>query len=224
MRDPPLQQVPRGTRARPTVVELTQVAVGAPLHDGRRASSVRVGIFASFEKAHGWTKQRRERGRDDGYALVFYRADELVLDYAGRVCRSRIFDGDGRLRGECTGGVGRPWAGRDPATCRYKPGDRVALVPNDAYRIGVVLGQPISHVEARRMGNMVTLGDDSYLVGLVDPDAPLDPDRYDHEHVVEAELFDPPLEVPEELRAALGRRCLGREGFPPCPGLREEVT
>jgi hypothetical protein len=201
--------------ARTTVVELTQVAVGGPLHDGRRAVSVRVGIFTSFESAQTWIERRHERARDDDYALAYYRADELVTDYAGRICRSKVYEQDGTLRGESSGGVERPWGGRDPSTCRYKLGDVVGLVPGDVYRVGVVLGQPISPEEARRMGDMVTLGDDLYLVGVVDSVSPLDPARYDHEHVVEAELFDPPPNLPEELRAALRRRCLGHAGFPP---------
>jgi hypothetical protein len=204
---------------RPTVVELTQVAVGAPLHDGRRASSVRVGIFTSFATVHAWIRRRAGRAVDDDYALVLYCADELVLDYAGRVCRSRIYEGDGTLRGEISGGVERPWGGRDPATCRYGPGQLVAFVSGESYRVGVILGRPVTPDEARSMGDFVTLGDDLYLVGLVSPDAPLDPDRYDHEHVAEVELFDPRPDVPQELRAALRQRCFGHQGFPSWPGI-----
>jgi hypothetical protein len=208
--------VPTATRVRPTVVELTQVAVGEPLRDGRRASRARVGLFSSFDKAQAWVAARRERVADEGYALLFYGADELVLDYAARVRGSRVYGPDGTLRGESSGGVERPWGGRDPATCRYKPGDLVGLVPNDAYRIGVILGLPPSPEEARRSSD-VTLGDDLYLVGTVDEDDPLDPERYDHEHVPEGELFNPPHEIPEQLRQALFRRCLGYAGFPPRP-------
>jgi hypothetical protein len=205
---------------RPTVIELSQVTVGAPLHDGRRAVLVRVGIFTCFDRAHGWIERRHQRAADDDYSLAYYRADELVLDYAGRLCRSRVYDRDGTLRGESSGGVERPWGGRDSATCKYRPGDLVGFVDGESYRVGVVLGQPISPTEARRITD-ITLGDDLYLIGLVDPDAPLDPNKYDHEHIVEPELFDPPRNVPEELRAALRRRCLGHRGFPPWP---EEIV
>ena len=204
---------------RPTVIELIHVAVESSLRDGRGAFVHRLGLFTSFDKVQAWARKRFQTASDDGDGLVYYRADEIVLDYAGRVCRSRIYERDGSIRGETSGGVERPWGGRDSAACKFRPGDIVGLVPNDMYRIGVVLAQPVPPEEARRLGKMVTRGDDVYLVGLVNQDTPLDPERYDHEHMAEGELFDPPPDVPEELRSALRQRCLGSKGFPPWPGV-----
>jgi len=201
-----------------TIVELTRVAVEAPLVDGVEARKRRLGLFSTFTAAATWVQRVVAEDSPEAAALLYYEATEVVLDYRERFCRSRVYDRDGSIRGETRGGVGRPWGGREPSTCRFEPGQLVAHVgytARDVYRVGVVLAQPVSPDEARRMGNMVTVGDDRYLVGLVDRDDPFDPDRYDHEHVAEATLFAVENEMPRDLRGALQHRCLGTPGFPP---------
>lgn len=74
------------------------------------------------------------------------------------------------------------------------------------YQVGVVLALPCSPDRARRTG-WVTLGDDVYLVGMLDKNG--SPESDDHEHMPEALLFPTGHEVPEELRSALGRRFAG---------------
>jgi hypothetical protein len=149
----------------------------------------------------------------DDYALLYYRADELLLDYRHRVCNSVVYDRDGSVRGRVFSGNMRPWGGRPPESCKFKPGQIVGFV-TDVYRQGVVLGLPPSPDEARRWSD-VSLGDVLYLLGVVHHEDPFNPDRWDHEHVTEPELFAAPADVPDVLREALRHRCLGTQGFPP---------
>jgi hypothetical protein len=66
-----------------------------------------------------------------------------------------------------------------------------------------VNGLPVSPEEALRLPD-VTLGDDLYLVGVLDKDG--SPETNDHEHIHECELFEVTREVTAEVRDALMKR------------------
>ncbi len=187
---------------RRTVVELTEVRVEPALVDGAHAPSTRRGIFTSFATASAWLHSRVRDDRDDD-DLLYFTAQEVLLDRPRRVCNSVVYDRNGNLRGEVSRGIERPWGGREPSACAYKPGDVVGLV-SDAYRVGVVLALPPSPDEARRWSD-VTLGDALYLVGVLDRNG--SPET--NEHVTEPELFEVQHEVPAELRTALAKRFAG---------------
>ena len=190
-----------------TVVELKEIAVEAPLVDGSKAWTRRLCLFSAPEVAACWLKSAVEAGSVGGdetdYALLYYTADEIVLDRRERICRSVVYNRDASVRGIIPGGSTRLWAGRDPATCKFRSGDLVGFVDGARYRVGVVNGLPPSSEEARRWSD-VTRGDDIYLVGVLD--AAGSPETNDHEHVAEAELFAVEHEVSPELGAALRKR------------------
>jgi hypothetical protein len=190
---------------RRTVVELTEVRIEPPLIDRAPACFTRLGIFMSFDTASACLRERVAEGEPVDGALLYFTAEEVALDHRRRVCHSAVYDRDGSIRGKVSGGVERPWGGRDPSMCRFKPGAIVGFV-SDVYRMGVVLGLPPSPEEARRWGG-VTLGDDLYLIGTLDRNE--SPETNDHEHVAEPELFEVQHEVPAELRAALAERHQG---------------
>jgi hypothetical protein len=195
-----------------TIVELTRVAVEAPLVDGVEARKRRLGLFSTFTAAATWVQRVVAEDSPEAAALLYYEATEVVLDYRERFCRSRVYDRDGSIRGETRGGVGRPWGGREPSTCAYKPGDLVGFVGYvdvEVYRVGVVLGLPPSPQEARRWSD-VTLGDDLYLIGVLDKHG--SPETNDHEHLPEPLLFEVEYEVTPEMREALTKRHEGYGG------------
>jgi hypothetical protein len=189
-------------RPRSTVVELTRVAVEAPLVDGARSWTRRLGIFSAFEPAADWVQRAVVENADDDYGLLYYEATEIVVDYGERRCRSLIYGRDGAVRGEVSGAVERPWGGRPPESCRFRRGDVVGFVGH-VYRVGVVLGLPPSPAEAHRLSG-ITIGDDRFLVGLLSDDG--SPETNDHEHPHEAHLFPVEHELPDGMRAALARR------------------
>ncbi len=196
-----------------TVVEVTEVLVEPPLVDGTPAHVKRIAICSTFEQAATCARQRiTERSGESG-GIVYYVLDMVILDRARQTVPTAIFGRDDKLRGMIPGDIEKPWQGRRPEDCKYRLGDLVAFV-TDAYRVGVIMGLPPSPEEARQWSD-VTVGDNAYLVGLIDRDDPFSADCFDHEHLPEPLLFDPPPDVPQELREALRHRCLGREGFPP---------
>ena len=203
---------------KPTVIELHEVLVEPPLIDGARAWVRRLGLFSTVGTAAAWLAQQIAEksvgGDPDDYALVYFVADEIVLDIRQRCCGTTVSRRDGSLGGVIPGGVERSWGGRPASECLHKPGDLVGFIYGEQYRVGVVLAQPPTPEEARRLPD-VTRGDDQYLVGLLDKDDPFDPDRYDHDHVPQPLLFAVPRDVSDEMRRALRHRCLGRKGFPP---------
>ena len=194
-----------------TVIELHEVTVEPPLTDGAGARAHRLGVFSSVETASTWLQTRvvKKTGKesDDDYALLYYTADEVVVDYRERFCRSVVYDRDGSVRGVNPGGGMRPWGGRYPATCKFRLGQIVGFV-TDVYKLGVVNGLPVSTEEALRLPD-VTLGDDLYLVGVLNKDG--SPDTKDHEHIHECELFEVTHEVTPEMREALKKRHRGYE-------------
>ncbi len=192
---------------RRTVVELTEVRIDPPLIDRAPACFTRLGIFMSFDTASAWLRERVAEGEPVDGALLYFTAEEIVVDRRRRICNSVAYGRDGSVRGKVSGGVERPWGGGEPSSRKYAPGQLVAFV-TDAYRIGVVLGLPPSPEEARRWSD-VTLGDDLFLAGVVDRDDPFNPDRYDHEHVSEPHLFLVEHEATREMRAALAKRFAG---------------
>lgn len=195
-----------------TVVEVTEVCVEPPLLDGARAWVKRLGVFSTFENAARFARQRMdERSGDSG--LLYYSLDMILLDIARRVAPTAIFDGDDKLRGMIPGDSEKPWSGRSPDACKYKQGDLVAFVVGDLYRVGVVLALPPSPEEAERLGN-VTVGDDVYLVGLLDAEG--SPETNEHDHIPRPLLFAVVHEVSAELRAALGKR-FERSGWAKAP-------
>lgn len=60
-----------------------------------------------------------------------------------------------------------------------------------------------NRLRTKRWGEL-TLGDDVYLVGVLDKDG--NPECNDDDHVAECHLFPVAHEIPSELRAALGKR------------------
>ncbi|MFI5297300.1 MAG: hypothetical protein ACHREM_04320 [Polyangiales bacterium] len=209
----------RASIRRPTVFEVTEISVESPLRDGADAWTYRRAIFTSLDRATAWVRERFARVGSEtaDYPIHYWTVDELVVDTDLGGVRTWYFDEDGSPRGERSYAVERLWGGRDPSTCRYKRGDLVGFVDCDKYRIGVVLYRPPSPADARRLGDIVTLGDDRYLVGTVGLDAPSDADRYDHEHVTEPSIFPAPADVDPELRRALEIRNLAY-GLLPAPG------
>jgi len=193
---------------RRTVVELTEVHVEPPLVDGAPAAFRRLGLFSTFESAARWVSQRVAGDDYDDHGLGYFTGEELVLDHRRRVCNSVAYGRNGSVRGHVSGGVERPWGGREPSTCAFKPGDVVGLV-GIVYRIGVVLGLPPSPDEARRWSD-VTLGDDLYLVGVLGEGG--SPATNNHEHVSESALFAIDDDVAPETRAALAQRFEGYAG------------
>ena len=195
-----------------TVIELHEVTVEPPLTDGAGARAHRLGVFSSFETASTWLQTRvvKKTGKesDDDYALLSYTADEVVVDYRERFCRSVVYDRDGSVRGVNPGGGMRPWGGRDPETCRFKLGQIVGFVDGEVYKLGVVNGLPVTPHEASHWSG-VTLGDDLYLVGVLNKDGGANTN--DHEHVHESELFVVEHEVAPEVREALKMRHRGYE-------------
>ena len=91
-------------------------------------------------------------------------------------------------------------------------GELVGFVDGDVYKLGVVNGLPISPEEASRLSD-VTLGDDLYLIGVLDKDG--SPETHDHEHIPEPLLFEVEHEVAPELREALKKRHEGYAESPP---------
>jgi hypothetical protein len=195
-----------------TVVEVTEVLVEPPLVDGAPARVRRLAICSTFEQAAICAQQRMTERSSEGGGILYYVLDMIMLDTARQRAPTAVF-GRERIRGMIPGDIEKPWGGRAPEDCKYKLGDLVGFV-TDVYRVGVILGLPPTPEEARCRSH-VTLGDDLYLVGLIDRDDPFSPDCFDHEHIRQPLLFDAPPDVPEELREALRHRCLGTEGFPP---------
>ena len=189
------------------VIELTQVSVEPPLTDGARARDHKLGVFSAMETATAWLAQQIAEesvgGDDTDYALLYYVADEIVLDIRLRCSGTTVFNRDGSTRGVIPGGIERPWGGRPASECRFTAGDLVGFVYDERYRIGIVLAQPSTPEEGKRWGEL-TLGDDVYLVGVLDKDG--NPECNDHDHVAECQLFPVEHEIPSELRAALGKR------------------
>ena len=192
------------TRGR-TIVELNEVCVEPPLVDGAQASIRRLGLFSTFDAATRWLPRRVDEDSPDDDALLYYVANEIVVDSRERHCNSTVYDRDGSIRGKVSGGVERLWCGREPSTCAYKAGDIVGLV-GVSYRIGVVLAGPPAPDEARRWSD-VTRGDDLYLIGTLDKVGSAE--THDHEHVPEALLFEVEHDVTPEMREALKKRHAG---------------
>jgi hypothetical protein len=161
----------------------------------------------SFDTASAWLRERVAESEPVDGALFYFTADEIVVDRRRRICNVVTYNRDGSVRGRVSGGVERPWGGREPSTCAYKPGEIVGLV-SDVYRLGVINGLPPSPEEARRSD--VTLGDDLYLVGTLDRSG--SPETNDHEHVTEPNLFVFAHQVTPEMRASLAQRFVGDAG------------
>jgi hypothetical protein len=186
-----------------TIIELSEVSVDAPLADGARAWVHQLAVFSTYEKAESLVRERITKDEDSGgiryYVLAERTLDVTRLDDLGD---TTILGADGAVRGLIHGAYETPWGGRDPETCRFKPGQLVGFVGH-VYRVGVVLGLPPSPAEAHRLSG-ITIGDDCVLIGLLSADG--SPETSDHEHPHEAYLFSVEHELPEERRAALARR------------------
>ena len=196
------------------VIEVTEVSVEAPLRDGARAFTSELGFFSTLEKAVNFVRKKiadkADETDDDG--IRYYVLDGKVLDVARLDSRAdtTILDRDGSVRGVIRGEYEEPWGGRDPETCKYKLGQIVGFVDGDVYKVGVVNGRPVSPEKARRLGDMVTLGGDLYLIGVLGKDG--SPETNDHEHIHEPELFEVEHDVTTKMRAALKKRHEGYEG------------
>lgn len=185
-----------------TVVEVTEVFVEAPLRDAAPAFVKRLAICSTFEDAANCAQQRMvERSGDGG--LLYYALQMIILDTAHQTAPTAIFGADNKPRGMIPGDVEKPWGGRTAVDCKFKRGDLVGFVHGDVYRIGVVIALPPSPVEAEQLGN-VTVGDDVYLVGLIDGKGI--PAADDHDHIARPRLFPVEHEIPPELRVALRKR------------------
>jgi hypothetical protein len=128
-----------------TVVEVTEVSVDAPLVDRARAWKNRLGVFSKFSVALEWlSRQIEEHGPGEPGGLLYYRFDGILLDVELRRAHTMVFSRDDKRRGIISGDEDKPWTGRSPEDCRYKPGDLVGFISNyePAYRIGVILRQP----------------------------------------------------------------------------------
>jgi hypothetical protein len=190
------------------VIELTETSVDMPLVDHARAVTNRLGVFSSFEKASAWLASEAIPKADDEDGILYYEAHEISLDPDPRdserpACATWIFDRNGRRRGLLRGNMEERWSGREPSTCKFKPRDLVGFVYGDEYRVGVVMGLPLSPEEVRTF-EAEAWEEDVYLVGLLGRGE----DGYDddHEHPRDAYLFAVEHDVREELRAALQRR------------------
>ena len=188
-----------------TVVEVTEVVVEPPLADSAPAFVRRIAICSTFENATICARQKMVERSGDDYALLYYVLDMIILGAGSlhQTAPTAVFDGSDKLRGMIPGDVEKPWGGRPASECRYSAGDLVGFVCGDVYRVGIVLALPPSPEESCRGGN-VTLGDDLYLVGVLDGQGRAETN--DHEHVAEPMLFAVEHDVAAELRAALERR------------------
>jgi hypothetical protein len=200
------------TRKKTTIIELAEVSVEHPLCDGARAFTDVLGFFSTYEKAVTFVRKKiaKEPDENDG-GIVYYVLDGKVLDVPRLDSRAdtTILDRDGSVRGVIRGEYEEPWGGRDPSSCKFKLGDLVGFVWGDIYKLGVVNGCPLTPEEAKGLGDMVTLGDDLYLIGVLGKDG--SPETNDHEHIHECELFEVTHEVTAEMRAALKTRHRGYE-------------
>lgn len=190
------------------VIELTETSVDMSLVDHARAFTNRLGVFSTLERASAWLASEAIPKADDEDGILYYEAHEIALDPDPRdserpACATWIFDRNGRRRGLLRGNMEERWSGRGPSTCKFKPRDLVGFVYGNEYRVGVVMGLPLSAEEARRF-EAEAWEEDVYLVGLLGPGEVYEHDDHDHPH--EAYLFAVEHDVPEELRAALQRR------------------
>lgn len=131
-----------------------------------------------------------ERALDVGFSSYDSFRSRVLLSPSGEILE-REARGDGEL----------PWAGRDPATYRWKRGAIAACVVNDRYRIGVVLAPPpsIEWVKKRGFGDNFTRMENVSLLGFVGED-------FDHEHPSDAEMFEPLAPVSEDMLRRLEKR------------------
>jgi hypothetical protein len=98
-----------------------------------------------------------------------------------------------------------PWGGRPPDKRKFRDGEIVHYCDGSNYRVGVVLGGPVTPEEAKRWGG-VTKMDDLYLVGNVDRYHPTDDYQFDHDHMPEATLWADPPKLSKRMRKALELR------------------
>jgi hypothetical protein len=190
------------------VIELTVTSVDTPLVDHARAFTNRLGVFSTFEKASAWLASEAIPKADDEDGILYYEAREIALDPGPRdserpACATWILERDGRRRGLLRGDMDARCSGREPSTCKFKPRDLVGFVYGDEYRVGVVMGLPLSPDEVRTF-EAEAWEEDVYLVGLLGPGGVYEHDDHDHPH--EAYLFEVESDIPEELRVALQRR------------------
>jgi hypothetical protein len=82
----------------------------------------------------------------------------------------------------------KPWAGRYPAQCKFKPGDIVRFRGMLHEKVGVVLALPLTPEEAMRLRCDKT--DDVYLIGLLGKNS--ESQGHEHAHVPEKKLLRTP--------------------------------
>jgi len=198
--------------ARPpqTVFRASVSVVKPPFVDGALVEHRELGLYSTLDSALAWIRSPEfrelfdeeehetplrvgvaEHALDVGPHSYDSFRGHVLLSPSGEVLE-RTARGDGEL----------PWAGRDPATYRWRRGAIAACVDNGRYRIGVVLAPPPSIDWLRRRGGEVTRMDDVSLLGFAG-------DNFDHDHPSDAEMFEPLVAVPEELRLLLDERLRG---------------
>lgn len=84
-----------------------------------------------------------------------------------------VLDADRNPVGEIDHGESEtPWPGVAPEACRFKLGDTVGLVgPDNAFRLGIVAGVPLSKEEVERFGGKVETWDGGTYLVMHDPGA-----------------------------------------------------